>query len=214
MCARPSKHGGKMADFATAADVEALLQITLDTVAKATAVERALGAATAAIRNYTKQHLSRVAGDTVTLDSAGGHRLLLPELPVISVAAVVEDGAALTAGTDYKLGQHGILYRLNRPWACGIQIVQVTYTHGYDPLPDDIVDVATRAAARVYQAGLRAAEDDGVPGVSSKSLGDFSVSFASDAGGGVGEGMMGASAARPLLLSEKDLLNRYRSVVQ
>lgn len=202
-----------MSNFATAADVEAFLQIVLDTPEKADAVERALTAATAAIRNYTKQHLSRVVGETITLD-AGGYRLLLPELPVIAVSAVVEDGTTLTADTDYKLGQYGILYRIGRPWACGIQIVQVTYTHGYDPLPDDIVDVATRAAARVYQAGLRAAEHDGLPGISSKSLGDFSVSFASDAGGGVGEGMMGASAARALLLSEKDLLNRYRSATQ
>lgn len=203
-----------MANFATSADVETLLQVVLDTPAKVYAVERALEAATAAIRNYTRQHLSRVVGETITLDSAGGYRLLLPELPVISVSAVVEDGTTLTAGTDYKLGQHGILYRQNRVWACGVQIVQVTYTHGYETIPNDIVDVATRAAARMYQAGLRAAEHDGVPGVSSKSLGDFSVSFASDAGGGVGEGMMGVSAARALLLSEKDLLDRYRSATQ
>jgi len=53
-----------------------------------------------------------------------------------------------------------------------------------------------------------------VPGVASKGLGDYSVSFASEAGGGVGEGLMGVSGARMLLLSEKDILDRYRYVMQ
>jgi len=66
--------------------------------------------------------------------------------------------------------------------------------------------VCTRAAARAYQAGLRSADADGIPGVASKSLGDFSVSFAGEGA----EGVMGASAARMLLLSEKDILDRYR----
>jgi hypothetical protein len=59
----------------------------------------------------------------------------------------------------------------------------------------------------MYQAGLRAAETAGVPGVVSKSLGDFAVTFGGES---VVEGTMGASGARMLLLSEKDLLNRYR----
>jgi hypothetical protein len=73
-----------------------------------------------------------------------------------------------------------------------------------------VIDVCTRAAARAYQAGLKAADADGIPGVASKSLGDFSVSFTGEAGGGVSEGVMGASASRMLLLSEKDMLDRYR----
>jgi len=37
------------------------------------------------------------------------------------------------------------------------------------------------------------------------------VSFTPETGGGgIGEGVMGASAARMLLRSEKDILNRYR----
>jgi len=69
-----------------------------------------------------------------------------------------------------------------------------------------------RSASRVYQAGLRAKEINGVTGVQSTSLGDYSVSFGSEQGGGVGEGVMGASAARGLLLSEKDILDKYRMV--
>jgi len=40
------------------------------------------------------------------------------------------------------------------------------------------------------------------------------VSYASEVGGGVGEGLMGVSGARMLLLSEKDILDRYRYVIQ
>ena len=195
--------------FATVQDVEDFLQVEIGSEQES-AVERALREATAAIRNYCRQHLSLVTDDTITLDCAGGSRIFLPELPVIAVSNVVENGKTLTAGVDYRLGQHGILHRIGRPWTAGVQVITVTYSHGYSTVPDDIVAVCTRAAARAFQAGLRAAESGAVPGVASKSLGDFSVSYQSDVGGGVGEGVLGASAARFLLMSEKDILDRYR----
>lgn len=199
-----------MADFAAVADVEAFLQVEISTATQIASAERALAEATAAIKNYCRQEIEQVEDDEITLDSPGGTRLYLPELPVTAVASVVEDDEALTVDDDYKLGQHGILHRVSASWKSGIQIITVTYTHGYATIPDDIVAVCVRAASRAYQMGLRAADDSGVPGVSSKALGDFSVSYASAAGGGVGEGIMGASAARMLLLSEKDMLNKYR----
>jgi hypothetical protein len=199
-----------MGNFCTVTDVATLLQLTI--AADNAAVLRAIEEASAAIRNYCHQEIELVEDEEITLDCNGGTRLFLPELPVTEVAAVVEDDEALVATTDYKLGQHGILHRVGRCWATGVQIITVTYSHGYTTIPDDVAAVCARAAARVYQAGLRAAEDEGVPGVASKALGDFSVSFASDAGGGVSEGVMGASSARMLLMSEKDVLNRYRYV--
>jgi hypothetical protein len=125
---------------------------------------------------------------------------------------LIEDGTMLTVTDDYRLGQHGILYRVGNVWPEGVQIVTVTYTHGYNTLPADVVGVCTRAAARAYQAGLRAAELEGVLGVTALTLGDYSVSFGAESGGGVSEGTLGASAARMLLLSEKDILNRYRFI--
>lgn len=199
-----------MADFATVADIEAFLQVQITTPAQVASAQMALKDATAAIRNYCRQHLEWVNAETITLDSPGGTRLFLPELPVNLVHHVVEDGITLVAGDDYKLGQHGILHRVGAKWAAGIQVVTVAYSHGYAAIPDDITAVCVRAASRAYQAGLRSAEGEGVPGVASKQLGDFSVSFTAEGGGGVGEGVLGASAARLLLLSEKDILNRYR----
>jgi hypothetical protein len=151
--------------------------------------------------------LEFVAADTITLDCAGGVRLFLPELPVTAVISVVEDGEVLVVDDDYKLGEHGILYRIGDFWMKGIQIIAVTYDHGYAIIPDDVISVATRAASRAYQAGLRAEEMGAIPGVTAMSLGDYSVSFG---GEGAAEGVLGASAAPLLLKSEREQLNKYR----
>lgn len=198
-----------MANFAAVADVENFLQIEITEADEIAACETALTDASAAIRNYTKQYIELVSDDDIVLDVRGGLRIYLPELPVVSVSTVIEDGTTLTADDDYKLGQFGILHRLDQVWAWGIQILEIIYSHGYATIPDDIIAVCVRAASRRYQAGLKAAEDEAVLGVESKSLGDYSVSYGSE-GGSAGDGIMGASAARMLLLSEKDILNRYR----
>ena len=198
-----------MADFCTIADLVALLQIEIEY--DNLSAQRAITEATAAIRNYCHQTIELVEDDEYTFDVRPARwNLLLPELPVVEVSTVVEDDETLDDGDDYKLANFGQLVRVGRRWAAGIQIVTVTYSHGYATIPDDVVGVCTRAAARAYQAGLKSVDSLGVPGVTAKALGDFSVSFTSEAGGGVGEGLMGVSGARMLLLSEKDVLNRYR----
>jgi hypothetical protein len=200
-----------MADFCTVEDVASLIQVAIP-ADKLASCERAIREASEVIRNYCKQTIEQTTGDVITLDCPEGRtRIFLPQLPVVSVASVVEDGETLTAGTEYQLGQYGILYRIGQCWKAGIQILTVTYSHGYATIPDDVIGVCTRAAARIYQAGLRAAETSGVPGVSGKQLGDFSVSYSGEQGGGAGDGgVMGVSAARMLLLSEKDILDNYR----
>jgi len=191
--------------FCRITDLADFLQIDVDEPAAA----RAITEATAAIQNYCHQLLWRVTNDAYTFDvETAQAKLFLPELPVISVLSVVEDGTALTVTTDYKLGRNGILHRVDDYWLEGIGTVVVTYTHGYeeDDIPEDIVAVCTSAASRRYQAGLLSADSLGVPGVASKSLGDYSVSFHPVGGS---EGTMGASGARLLLLSEKEMLDRY-----
>ena len=198
-----------MASFCEIMDLESFLQIDVP-VERLTSAKRAIEGASAAIQNYCHQTLELVEDDAITLDCIGGTKIFLPELPVVEVTGVVEDGETLTVMDDYKLGQHGILHRIGDTWAAGTQIITVTYTHGYATLPDDIISVCVRAASRAYQTGLRAEEMDGVPGVASKSLGDFSVSYGSEQSVGAGEAVLGASAAPMLLRSEKEILNRYR----
>ena len=193
--------------FATVADIELVIQQPIVGPDKIQAANFGLFSVSAAIRNYCRQTLYLVENDQVILDSGGGRVILLPQLPVVSVSVVSENGLELVTSSHYLLGQFGSLGRIGRPWFRGPGAVAVTYTHGYAVIPDDIRSVTARAASRLYQAGLRAADSAGGPGVVSKSLGDFAVTYGAEA---AAEGTMGASGARVLLLSEKDLLDAYR----
>lgn len=203
-----------MSAFCTIDDMADFLQLAIP-AGNASAL-RAITEASAMIQNYCRQVIEQVEDDEYTFDVlAGQTKLFLPQLPVTAVSEVVEDEETLTVEDDYKLGNHGILYRIGGKWAEGIQIVTVTYTHGYpvddyNSLPDDIVSICTRAAARAYQAGLKAAALAGVPGVQATSIGDYSVQYASDQPGGAAGGLLGISAAPILLPSEKAILDHYR----
>ncbi len=200
--------GGATDAFCTVADLAAFLQIEIP-AAKQASAQRAIDAVTAEIRSYCRQYISLVEDDEVCLDvEEGCTKLFLPETPVISVAAVSEEtNGELVEGDDYKLGRYGVLHRIGAEWEAGVQTVTVTYTHGRDPLPDDLVDICVRAAARAYQAGLRVEAQEGVS-VQAESLGDHSVTYGAEAGG---EAMvLGASGAPILLKSERAALRDYR----
>jgi hypothetical protein len=195
-----------MGDFCTIGDVAAFLQVSIAPDSESAA--RAITEASEAIRNYCHQQIDLIADDELTIDCNGGTKLFLPELPVVAVSSVVEDGDTLVEGTDYKLGQHGILHRLRGTWLRGIQIITVTYTHGRATIPDDIKAICVRAAARAYQAGLGAAALNGVSGVQAQSIGDYSVQYGAQTSGS--DGMLGVSAAPILLPTEKRILDRYK----
>lgn len=197
-----------MANFATVSDIELVLQQQILGADKVASAEFALMTVSAAIRGYCRQQIDYVVDDEVTLDSLGGKFIFLPELPVVSVTTIHENEILLVTADDYELTGFGVLVRTRgRRWFNGWHSIDVKYTHGYLVIPDVITAVCARAASRLHQAGLRASDTAGIPGVVSKSLGDFSVAYGGDS---VTEGTMGASAARALLLSEKDLLDPYR----
>lgn len=197
-----------MANLASLEDVEAVLIREVTEAAEIASVEFALAVVSQAIRTYTNQYLERVTDETIRLSVLEGPLIFLPQLPVMSVATVRENGVLLSSATDYQLAAHGVLTRRHRrTWYPGVETVEVKYTHGFSPIPDDIRGVAARAASRLFQAGLRAADTAGVLGIASKSLGDFSVSYAGEAS--AAEGQMGASGARVLSLSDKDMLAKY-----
>jgi hypothetical protein len=200
-----------MAAFCEIADLEAFLQVSIGT--PNASAEAAIAAASAAIQNYTRQRIEQVASDVLTL-TVEAHRsvILLPEQPVTAVASVVEDGTALTVGTDYRWTSAGLLVRQSRVWNSGWQEVVITYTHGYATIPDDLKGVCIRAAAREYQAGLRAAAAGGIAGIQSEQLPDYSVSFTPETASGQASSL-GASAAPILLPTEKQVLDRYRMSV-
>lgn len=193
-------------------NIESFLQVEICTDEQEASADLAIQDAQNAILDYIDQDLFLVKDDQVTFDAKPTYRIFLPQLPVVSIASVYENGELLTVDDDYKLGADGILWRIGRKWAGGIQNVVVTYTHGYadDSIPQIIKTIATRAASRAYQSGLRSSETDGVIGIASQTLGDYSVTFASGAGGGIGEGLLGASAANLLLKSEMRFLDGFK----
>ena len=193
-----------MSQFCSQTDIEALLQI--DLTGHEAAASAAIAQASAYIQAYTDQVLEEVDDDEAVFDGpARDRRLFLPQLPVTEIAEVVEDDEVLTVDDDYKLGAHGLLWRIGAYWASGIQNISVTYKHGYATIPADIAAVCARVAARIYQAGLRAAETGGVAGIQSTTLGDYSVAYAT----GGNEAVAGVTAAPPLLPTEMAILDRY-----
>lgn len=130
-------------------DLESYLGTSLDD-GQAGAV---LNAASAACRSYTGQLLDYVTNDVVVLDvertNDSSHRhferlrgsaVLLPQLPVVAVSQVLISGqtfssAPLVADVDYTLSSDGELRVFRYGWS---ERLQITYTHGYQTIPDDI----------------------------------------------------------------------------
>jgi hypothetical protein len=126
-------------------------------------MDLALRRASARVRRYTRQDITFVADDTVEL--SGGERILrLPQYPlivdgshsltVVEVAdfggiewTAVEDrdysrlGNELTRGYPWQAPTRLMGWPWNRPQGVWAPKVRVTYSHGYDEVPDDIVDV-------------------------------------------------------------------------
>lgn len=188
--------------FATEAELEAYTGASIDT-SRATIL---LDVATAAIKAYTNQTLSRVTNDTVILPGNHTNTLELPERPVISIGAVSIGDTALTVDSDFVwdgrsgllrgTAVSGVLVINDGPLVSGTgdwggpgAQVSVTYTHGFATIPDDIKGVCLALAARSLQSP---------DGVNSETIGSYSVSY-SRTGGAVS-----------LLDEERRLLDRYR----
>ncbi|WP_327587044.1 hypothetical protein OHA25_08535 [Nonomuraea sp. NBC_00507] len=135
--------------------------------------ELLLQLATGVIDDETGQSLT-MATDTVTLDGSGRHRLLLPRWPVTAVATVtvLEDDDSetdLVHGVDYRWTSYGRLRRIRGCWPCREQAVDVTYTAGYDPIPDGVKAMCLRLARAGWENGA---------GKESERLGDWAAKWA------------------------------------
>jgi hypothetical protein len=125
-----------------------------------------LEAACDRIRDYIGQTVDRVTGDVITVSGTGTRALTLPELPVVSVASITDDG---TAVTDWTVDDYGILWRTDPYWWPRGHEFEVTYTHGYVDVPA-ILKVAAFKLARIEGLGT---------GVRQESAGPFSVTYES-----------------------------------
>jgi hypothetical protein len=179
--------------LATADDLQTAMQRTVDSAQAALALRRA----SARVRRHMRQTVTFVQGDTVILN--GGDRVLrLPERPL-----VVDDANPLTVVELADLGgvqidcleqrdyvRSGDELTRGYPWYAPGRLmgwprrnlgvwaprVQITYSHGYTELPDDIMDVVLDLAAMnlTNPQNLR-----------SESIDDYSRTFASETIGGM-----------------------------
>lgn len=162
-----------------------------------------LDRASARIRAYTGQTISRVIGDVAVIPIIRGVARL-PQRPADKPITVLLDGVAFVEGTAWHwdpvrsalrcLSVH--LPSANGPtdgWFCAERSATVTYSHGFVTIPQELVEVVCSVAARMASspAGLAG-------GIRSETAGDVSVTYATES----------LSAAGALLPSEQGILDR------
>lgn len=153
--------------------------------------------ASAAVRSEAGGQLISRAQSTIR--ATIWNRYALPQHPVVSIASITQydTGDPITYVWD---GLNTVIF-WGWPNRFDINltgwfppVANITYTHGYDPVPDDIVAVVAQMAGRAY--GLPATES----GINQESLGAYSVSYGTAAAsGGVG-----------MLPDERTIVRRYR----
>ena len=119
--------GGVLPDLATADELEDYLQTTVD----ADLAAMVLAQASAAVRTHLRQDVSLVTDDEITL-LGGGTSIALPQFPV-SALAVELDAVEFTA---WRVEDANLLVRTDG--AAWPTTVDVVYTHGWDPVPEDV----------------------------------------------------------------------------
>lgn len=175
-----------MADLATVADLEARLGRDLSATEIARA-EALLAGASARVRVYTGQQFEQ-ATTTDRLRVRAG-RIRLPQRPVTAVSAIADvDGNVI----DFSWYSGALISGLGvrREW------VDVTYTHGYVVIPDDVVEVVCQIALRAFGTPAESS------GITQESIGSYSYSV----------GPVAAAGAVGLLNEERSALDPYRRI--
>lgn len=136
----------------------------------------ALRAATRRFRGAVGHPVTLVTDEVVKLDGGGRRALLLPVWPTTAVASVILDGTTLVEHTDYEWSDAGVLRRLGCTWPDSLRCLEVTYSHGWAVIPEDIQEAVIDQARSMYTV---------VPGLQSKTVGAQSVTFGAQAAIGV-----------------------------
>lgn len=195
--------------FATADELATYLGTTFATDTRA---ELILDIATSQIQREARQTISRVTGDAVKLKGNWRNRLVLPEVPVVSVSSVTVLGLTYVAGSDYSFDGVRSIYRgavrftpdsgdptfvdAELHWGGPDLTIDVVYTHGYDPIPDDIKGLCLAMAARAYRNPT---------GAEAESIGQYSVTY-----GGGGEIAMTGSERKLVADWRRKWMDHFR----
>ena len=132
-----------------------------------------LDAACDKIRDYLGQTIDLVAADVITLYGTDTRAMILPELPVASVTSIVQEADDIYPAetiTDYRVDDHGVLWRNHPEWWPRWASYTVTYTHGYAP-----ADVP----AILKVAAFKLAMVEAGQGIRQESVAGYSVTYES-----------------------------------
>lgn len=182
--------------LASVADLEARLGRTL-TGEEATRAAALLVDASAAARSYTGQQF--IEDETTVRLKVSRGKVRLPQAPATGVTTV-EDTDENPVTFTWLMGQtvevstqvpDGWAFE---PYSQGLQVVDVTYSHGYETVPDDVIAVVCQIAGRALGATAESS------GVQSETIRTYSYSL----GGAAASGPVG------MLAGERAILDRYR----
>ena len=133
------------------------------------------------VRDYLHQDIDYKANEVVTLDPLNGSYVLLPQLPVVDVTKleIYVDGAWSIVASGFYTVSRAMGMIAGKPgngidFPSDPETWRVTYSHGYETVPDTIIGVVCGVAARAYTEPTS---------VSSESLGGYSVSYQMHEGG-------------------------------
>jgi hypothetical protein len=137
----------------------------------------ALRAASRRFRGAVGHLVTLVTDEVVTLDGNGRESLLLPVWPTVAVAGVLLDGQEVVDGTDFAWSDAGMLRRLGgERWPDRLRCVQVTYTHGWTDVPEDIQEAVIDQARTIFTVR---------PGLQTMQTGGQTLTFGATAATGV-----------------------------
>ncbi|NII42294.1 hypothetical protein E9228_002952 [Curtobacterium flaccumfaciens] len=113
----------------------------------------ALAVATQMIRDHCGWVVGPVATDTLFLDGPGSRLLVLPTLRIVEVTAIRQSGQPLDS-TSYRVSRSTGMIRSATPLSAEFGAIEVDLRHGYDPVPEPIVDLTLQMAARALGSPL------------------------------------------------------------
>lgn len=143
--------------LASASDLATLTGLAEDDPILALGLRRA----SSAIRAYTQQTITAVSNDVQTL-IGGRIQLTLPERPVTAVTTVKDvswPGISFTINSEFWRWDGSDQIRIVGFWTppvlespvatgCWPDLLEVTYSHGWSAVPDDLEDVCLELAVR------------------------------------------------------------------
>lgn len=150
-----------------------------------------LGAASDVFRAKTNQQIEFVEDDEVELTGTWNHQLWLPQRPVIDITALAVRLAGSTTFTamevtDIPFTRRGMVAYPSASWIDGspggywgspTASIQVTYSHGYEEIPSDVISTVCSMAVRGMQ---------NPSGLQSESIGTYSYAYPVGSTGSVG----------------------------